>query len=241
MIQESDKKYIILEDETIVHNGHTLYRIQALKDFSNVKKDSKGGWISGYHNLSQQGDCWIYNEAKVYELALVFEDACISNYAEIYGNAQVFNEAKVWGNAKVYGNSNVYKSARVCENAEIYNFAKIYGYSHITGKAKIYNNAEIFEYAWISDSSQIFGGALISGHLVICGDAIINNISDYIVFKNHWSSGRYFIYTKSNKMWKVGCFYGTGEELIKKAYQDNELSGKMYEYYVNFVKLQEKK
>ena len=128
MIQESDKKYIILEDETIVHNGHTLYRIQALKDFSNVKKDSKGGWISGYHNLSQQGDCWIYNEAKVYELALVFEDACISNYAEIYGNAQVFNEAKVWGNPKDYDPEsldNYYKDAKRCTDY-IFNKAKLF-------------------------------------------------------------------------------------------------------------------
>lgn len=41
-------------------------------------------------------------------------------------------------------------------------------------------------------------------------------------------------------MWKVGCFYGTGQELIKKAYQDSEVSGKYYESYVEFVeKLEE--
>lgn len=36
-------------------------------------------------------------------------------------------------------------------------------------------------------------------------------------------------------MWKVGCFYGTGEELIKKAYKDSELSGKCYEAAVKYV------
>ena len=61
-----------------------------------------------------------------------------------------------------------------------------------------------------------------------------------MIFKNHWSSGRYFTYTKSNKMWKVGCFYGTGQELIEKAYKDSEVSGKNYEAYVKFVeKLEE--
>lgn len=30
-------------------------------------------------------------------------------------------------------------------------------------------------------------------------------------------------------MWKVGCFYGTGEELIKKAYKDSEKIGREYE------------
>ena len=42
----------------------------------------------------------------------------------------------------------------------------------------------------------------------------------------------WFTYTRSNKMWKVGCFYGSGDELIKKAYADSELSGKCYEAIV---------
>ena len=67
------------------------------------------------------------------------------------------------------------------------------------------------------------------------GDAWVTSQKDYIVFKNSWSSFRWFTYTKSNKMWKVGCFYGTGQELIKKAYEDSEQSGKCYEAYVNLV------
>ena len=36
-------------------------------------------------------------------------------------------------------------------------------------------------------------------------------------------------------MWKVGCFYGTGEELIAKAYKDSELSGREYKRVVGYV------
>ncbi len=36
-------------------------------------------------------------------------------------------------------------------------------------------------------------------------------------------------------MWAVGCFYGTGEELIKKAYKDSKISGDHYKAYVDFV------
>jgi hypothetical protein len=61
------------------------------------------------------------------------------------------------------------------------------------------------------------------------------HVSDYMVFQNNWSSGRYFTWTKSNDMWAVGCFYGTGDELIKKAYADSEDSGKHYEAYVKSV------
>nr|DAP05810.1 MAG TPA: Putative transferase, nesg, ydcK, Structural Genomics.38A [Caudoviricetes sp.] len=88
--------------------------------------------------------------------------------------------------------------------------------------------------AWVSGNARVSGDALVYGDALVSGDA------DYIVFKNHWSSGRYFTYTKSNKMWKVGCFYGTGQELIEKAYRDSEVSGKHYEAYVEFVeKLEE--
>ena len=59
--------------------------------------------------------------------------------------------------------------------------------------------------------------------------------SDYIAFKNNWSSGRYFTWTKSNNKWAVGWFYGTGAELIKKAYADSEDNGKHYEAYVTLV------
>ena len=36
-------------------------------------------------------------------------------------------------------------------------------------------------------------------------------------------------------MWSVGCFHGTGKELIEKAYKDSELSGREYERVVNYV------
>jgi hypothetical protein len=36
-------------------------------------------------------------------------------------------------------------------------------------------------------------------------------------------------------MWSVGCFYGIGDELIKKAYADSEESGREYERIVKYV------
>lgn len=90
--------------------------------------------------------------------------------------------------------------------------------------------------AWVSGDARVYGNAEVSGNAEVYGNAWVSKLNDYIVFKNNWSSGRYFTYTRSNKMWKVGCFYGTGEELVKKAYQDSKDSGKHYEAYVNLVK-----
>ena len=94
--------------------------------------------------------------------------------------------------------------------------------------------------AWVYGDARVYGNAEVYGNARVYGDAWVSGDADYIVFKNNWSSGRYFTYTKSNKMWRVGCFYGTGQELIKKAYQDSEVSGKHYEAYVEFVEKLEK-
>ena len=145
-----EKKYKLTE-ETIIHDGRTLYRIEAVKDFGIVKCGYKGGYIENESNLSHDGNAWVWDDAKV------------------YGNALVHGNARVGGNA------------------------------------------------WVG------------------GDAEIKGISDYIVFKNWWSSGRYFTWTRSNNMWKVGCFYGTSKELIEKAYKDSEMSGREYERVVRYV------
>ena len=95
---------------------------------------------------------------------------------------------------------------------------------------------------WIESEKNLdqSGNAWVSGNAQVSGNARVKKTADYIVLKNNWSSGRYFTYTLSNKMWKVGCFYGTGEELIKKAYSDSELSGKCYEAAVRYVEALEK-
>ena len=205
-----EKKYK-LTDETINVNGKTLYRIKSLKDFGNVKKGDKGGFVEKEENLSQSGDCWVYDNAKVYNNAKVFD------YADIYGNAEIFGNAIVSGNARVYGNAKVYHYAMVYDNAEVCDNAII------SGNAEVYHDA------------AVYGNARVFGNAEICGKAEIANDLDYIVFKNWWSSGRYFTWTRSNNMWKVGCFYGTSNELIEKAYRDSNESGKEYERVVKYI------
>lgn len=144
------RKYRLTE-ETMEWRGHTLHRIEALKDFGNVKAGDKGGFIESEKNLSQDGNAWVYRDV-------------------LY----------------------------ICEH-RVYREACVYGEACVSGSARVYRE------------------------------------TDYIVFKNWWSSGRFFTWTRSNNMWKVGCFYGTGEELIKKAYADSEKSGREYERVVKYV------
>ena len=83
----------------------TLYQIEALKDFSDIKKGDLGGWIEKESNLSQQGDCWVSCRARV------------SGNARVFGNAWVFGNAQVSGCAWVSGNARVFGNARVSDNA----------------------------------------------------------------------------------------------------------------------------
>jgi acetyltransferase-like isoleucine patch superfamily enzyme len=211
-----EKKYI-LTDETKVVNGHTLHRIQAITSFDNIKNGDIGGWIETEDNLSQKGKCWIHNNARVYGCGRICDNVKICGNAEIFDYAFIFNNVIITGNAKIYGNVWIYDNVEICGNVKIYENAHIYGNAHI------YNNAEIY------------GNVKVNGNTEIGGIAKVCKISDYILFKNWWSSGRYFTWTRSNNMWKVGCFYGTGEELIKKAYADSEESGREYERVVRYV------
>ena len=54
-----------LTDKTISENGTTLYRVEALVDFSWVKAGEKGGFIENEENLSHEGDAWVSGDAYI--------------------------------------------------------------------------------------------------------------------------------------------------------------------------------
>ena len=226
-----EKKYK-LTDETIEVDGKTLYRIEALKDFSNVKKGDKGGFIEKEENLSHASNAWIFDDAKVFNDAIIFDNAMVYNNAEVFDSATVYNNAKIHGSAKIYNYAAICEYTSISDNAQICN-AIIRGWITVRGNTTIVNS-EIYDNVIIRDTATI-KNTRIFGTAVISHDAKILSDKDYIVFKNWWSSGRYFTWTRSNNMWSVGCFYGTGEELIEKAYKDSELSGNEYKRIVEYV------
>ena len=92
-----------LTKETRWRNGYMLSRIVALKDFGNVKKGDLGGWVGSESNLSHAGDCWIGDEAMVWEKSCVTCDAFVSQYARVWGDVWVSGHMKVYGHAWVWG------------------------------------------------------------------------------------------------------------------------------------------
>lgn len=119
-------KYELLKNNFIEYKGRKLYRIKALKSFSDIKCGDIGGYVENGKNLSQNGNCWIYNNAKVYDDGRVFDNAIIKNDAEVFDNASVLDNAIVQDNAICFNNSVIYRNAvcgidtKVCGHGLIY-------------------------------------------------------------------------------------------------------------------------
>lgn len=178
------RKYKLVKRDFIIHEGRKLYRIKALKTvgtFSDVYKGDIGGYVEGYHNLSQEGHCWIYHDAKVYENARVSDCALIGGDAEVFGNAEVKNNAAVGDRAKVYGNAKICGFARVTSETVVFGNAEITGNSDIFGCCNlIYGNALLKEKAGIigiirgKSACHISDNALIENVIKIdCNKPII--------------------------------------------------------------------
>lgn len=213
-----EEKKFELTDETREWHGHTLHRIKALKKFGNVKKGDLGGFIEKEDNLSQDGNCWIYDDAKVYDDAEVFDDA------------KVFDHAEVNENAKVYDSANIFDNAHICGNAQIYGNAIVYNNATVCGDVYVNDSVKVYGHAKVSDNGDLDGGLNISG------DSEVRKTSDYMAFKLNLDSNEWLTWTKSNNIWQSESFYGTGDELIKRAYNDSKESGKKYEALINMVK-----
>ena len=222
------KKYE-LTSETKVIDGVEVHRIKAIKSFGSVGKGELGGWIESEKNLSQRGDAWVCRHAIVYDNARVYDNAMISGNAVVRGNAVVEDNATVGEDATVEENAWVRGNARVGGDAVVRRNAVVSENAVVSGTIVVSENATVRETATFRGNATVRGNAEVSGY------AVVGENADYIVFKNWWSSGRFFTWTRSNNKWKVGCFYGSGEELIAKAYKDSEKSGREYERVVKYV------
>lgn len=121
-----NKKYKIRKD---LRNEYGYYRIQACKDFGDVKNGELGGYVESYRNLSQDGNCWVYPTCYV------------------SGNAKVLDDAKIIIDSDISGNSIVKGSAEI-------RFSNIYGsMSIVSGKAKI-KHSRIYD-SWVCDRASL--------------------------------------------------------------------------------------
>ena len=207
--KKDKKKYKILKDNykkiCIDNIDIIVYRIKALKDFGDVKKGDIGGYVQSKENLSQLGDCWIYNDA------IVSENAKIEDNAKIYDNVNAYGDALIRDNATIHNNSIIRNYAIVMGSAQIHDFAIIENNAKVAGKSIIFDNALICENSLISgnsiikDNCTIFRNAVVSNSLIfgkasIGEDAIIYNSNDYVSISNVNNNSLTVFRDKDNKL-----------------------------------------
>ena len=193
-----ERKYKILKDNykkiCIDNIDIIVYRIKALKDFGDVKKGDIGGYVQSKENLSQLGNCWIYNNAIVSENAKIEDNVKIYDNANVYDNVVISECAKIEGNAKIYDNTNVSGNAVISDCAKIFgnvkikDNAKIHNSSIIKNYAIVMESAQIYDYAIIEDNAKVAGNSIIYDNVVICENSLIvgNSIirDNCIIFRN---------------------------------------------------------
>ena len=99
------KKYEILMDEknTIEFEGHTLHRIKALINFSDIKRGDIGGYVENENNLSHEGDCWIYDDAKAMDNSAMYGNSAMYNNSRMYDNSEMYNNSTLKNKTRLYG------------------------------------------------------------------------------------------------------------------------------------------
>ena len=155
-------KYRMTEETTKIYNNTTLYRIEAVKNFETifgmVHAGDKGGFIQEEKNLEQDGNCWIFDDAKVYFGGVVKDNACIKD------NASVSNGAIVEKSAKMFNNSSAVNS-KVTDNAMLKDRAIVMIESVISDNVVIGGLAELEECS-IGGSCKIGGDANMEGVVI---------------------------------------------------------------------------
>jgi UDP-3-O-[3-hydroxymyristoyl] glucosamine N-acyltransferase len=221
-----EKKYELIKEDSIEVEGRTLYRIRALKDFIkndddtyDVKKGSLGGYVQKEENLSHEGNCWVSDDAKVFDSAVVKDNALVTDVSMVFGNSMVIGSGLVTDKSKVYGFAIIQDDALVMDRAEVYEHAVMEELSSIGDDAKLYGSAktdstsnlrgfaEVYEYARLRGECLVDGDSKVYGHAVINGQA---RITDHASVKdNGIVSGRVMMcghatVSKNGKVFGVG-------------------------------------
>lgn len=215
--KENTKKFELVENLTLYHNGGLLYRIRALKNFGDVKKGDIGGWVESEKNLSQKGLCWIYDDAKVSDKARVSENARVMDLAvvdynaRVHGTAGICDISHVTDYATVRGNSIVRDKSCVMEFGLVDDHAFVFDRATVSGRAQVVGFARICDDTRVTNGSIVSGNSFIVGNGYIGGDVIVNGheridftvirSTDYVTYKDPFVDDVYYTASTSRDIW----------------------------------------
>ena len=224
------KRYEILKNDSIDYKDKKLYRIKAIEDFGDIKKDEIGGYIEKYDNLihtDNDDSSWVYHDSKVYDNAVIKESSRIFDCVEIFGNSKVIGSV-IRGNSKIYENAIIKNSSMIRGNS------KIHGNSFILGTAtlinsEIYDSVRVEAGTWI-ENSTISGNTNVVKRAKILNAAVKSNY-DYVQFDltsnvDSSISTKYITWTRSNNKWHINILENNNislNEVDSLPYKDDKM------------------
>jgi acyl-[acyl carrier protein]--UDP-N-acetylglucosamine O-acyltransferase len=146
------------------------FRIRALRSFPRasgmVQAGDIGGHVSGEHNLSHAGNCWIMRNAQALDNSRVSENGLVAGESVIRDHVQVRDDAIVRTSGPVTGH------------------VQIYGHGQLREYAKASGYAQIFDHAVAASSSQIGGHAKVGGDTLLRHTTIVKGNAE--VYTGHY-------------------------------------------------------
>lgn len=119
----SEKKYELTKDVLTTASGSKVYRIRAVRTFTNGKNTIEAGTYGGYveseKNLSHDGGAWVYGVARAYENAVVEGNAALRGLVAAKGNAVIGGDIIVSGTGDIDGNISITGNRPIHLNGEI--------------------------------------------------------------------------------------------------------------------------
>lgn len=187
------KKYEILYDQhKEVYGIGTVYRIYALISFGTVAAGTLGGWVQDYNNLSQEGNCWIDDDAIVCEGAKVKDNAHVLQNAKVLDNAIIFDNARVYGNAVVCGAASVGGESLVSDFAVIKGGAKVRGSSFISNLTLLKDSSMVVNCV-VENNAQLVGETYFR-------DQEISETPIQVQIRDFWC------YKNPEELYTIGCY-----------------------------------
>lgn len=148
------KKYELTKESKTIELVHEntpptqviVCRIRALQNFGNratgraVQKGDFGGWVQSEDNLSQEGTCWLFDDAIGCE------------------NSRRSGDSAGYGNSLQYGFSMQYGFSRQCGRSRQRGFSRQYGYSLQTEDSQQHGHSHQIWYSIQSGDFRHSGG-----------------------------------------------------------------------------------
>lgn len=168
----SQKKYEITE---ITHPKYPwLHRIRArCRVNEQVGPGALGGYVQTEDNLSQDGTCWIYDQAICCEEAVVEDDGRMFDGAVARGSALISGDARMFERAVAEGNSSFF-SGELKEDARL------------SGNAVV-NRSDNGLSPLIGRKSNVYGsvcGWFVVNDNIFEGEHYLNRTEDMFILEN---------------------------------------------------------